>query len=265
MSTEITLPQATVGIVTALPKEHAAVCAVFQTKVRAAGVSGTVYDLCTVPCVGGQIIVAITQFLGMGNNLAAAQTSRMLSDCESIRHVIMVGIAGAIPCPEDANKHVRLGDIVVSSSHGVFQFDFGKHVQGKPFEYLSVPTKPSARLISAINRLMSLEEMGQQPWLSHIAQACRQFPEWHRPNPDTDILDDGTGTIPHPVDTNRKQEGVLDCSSAQSLAVMRCLRMLKSAMQLWRLLLVPVVFSVVLRWKVRASKTPRGFTTELAI
>ncbi|NLD90744.1 MAG: hypothetical protein GX634_10460 [Lentisphaerae bacterium] len=208
MSTEITLPQATVGIVTALPKEHAAVCAVFQTKVRAAGVSGTVYDLCTVPCVGGQIIVAITQFLGMGNNLAAAQTSRMLSDCESIRHVIMVGIAGAIPCPEDANKHVRLGDIVVSSSHGVFQFDFGKHVQGKPFEYLSVPTKPSARLISAINRLMSLEEMGQQPWLSHIAQACRQFPEWHRPNPDTDILDDGTGTIPHPVDTNRKQEGV---------------------------------------------------------
>jgi len=84
MSTEITLPQATVGIVTALPKEHAAVCAVFQTKVRAAGVSGTVYDLCTVPCVGGQIIVAITQFLGMGNNStmkALIQTGSSLSAC----------------------------------------------------------------------------------------------------------------------------------------------------------------------------------------
>lgn len=205
MTAQLTLGQAKIGIVTALPKEYAAVRAVFAPTDSAQGASGTVYDLSQVPCIGGQIVVAMTQFLGMGNNLAAAHTTRMLADCNNIRDVVMVGIAGAIPCPKDVGRHVRLGDIVVSGPHGVFQFDLGKQVVDKPFEYRSIPTRPSAMLLSAIHRLISRDEINEHPWEPHIDRTAHALPDWRRPAADTDVLDDGKGTVPHPVDPKRRQ------------------------------------------------------------
>lgn len=204
MSMELTLGQATLGIVAALPKELAAVRAIFGPTVSAAGSSGTVYDLCAVPCVGGQVVVASALLPGVGNTLAAAHTSRMLADCKNLKQVMMVGIAGAIPCPTDGEKHVRLGDIVVSGLAGVFQFDFGKYVSGRPFEYHALPTRPSALLLQAVGRLESAESLGDRPWEVHIAQTLERFPQWRRPASDTDILDDGSGPIPHPEHPKRR-------------------------------------------------------------
>jgi hypothetical protein len=54
----------------------------------------------------------------------------------NIRIGLMVGIAGGAP----SKKHdIRLGDIVVGGPRdgesGVFEFDFGKTIQGQDFEY----------------------------------------------------------------------------------------------------------------------------------
>jgi nucleoside phosphorylase/tetratricopeptide (TPR) repeat protein len=204
MEVKLTLGQATIGIVTALPKEQAAVHAVFSPTVSAAGASGTVYDLCEIPCIEGRIVVAVTLLPEMGNNLAAALTTRMLLDCEHIQDVMMVGIAGAFPCPSDPSRHVRLGDLVVSGKNGAFQFDFGKRESGKPFQHRSIPTRPSSLLSSAVKRLISFEEIGKRPWEIFIENVVKRLPDWHRPAPNTDVLDDGIGEISHPDDPTRR-------------------------------------------------------------
>lgn len=204
MSSDLALPQATVGILTALPKELAAVRAVFAHSIPVAGSSGTIYDLCAVPCIGGQVVIAMTLLPAMGNNLAAAVTSRMLHDCENVRDVMMVGIAGAIPCPSNPDRHVRLGDIVVSGLQGVYQFDIGKQESGKSFQYRSMSMRPSAKLLNAVNRLLSLQEGGKRPWEEHIARATARLADSDRPLADNDILDDGKGVITHPFDPNRR-------------------------------------------------------------
>ena len=205
MSTSLTLGHVTVGIITALPTELAAVREVFSPAKTASGPSGTMYDLYEVPCVNGIIIVAVTLLPVMGNNLATAVTTLMKRDCENIRHVMMVGVAGAIPSPANPEAHVRLGDIVVSGIHGVFQFDAGKQVSRKSFIYSSVPARPSALLINALNRLLAEECRNNRPWETLITQVCALHPEFERPNPDTDIFDDGHGPIIHPDDLKRRE------------------------------------------------------------
>lgn len=199
MSTGLTLSQAAICIVTALPKELAAVRLVFSPGDRVVGISNTTYYLSSVPCLNGQIVVAIVILPGMGNTLSAAQTTHILRDCENITDVIMIGIAGAIPCPSDVNKHVRLGDIVVSGLHGVFQFDIGKYAPNKTFEYRSISMRPSPSLWNAINQIKGMEELGEYPWELHIRRVIEQNPQWSRPASNTDVLDDGNGIIPHPA------------------------------------------------------------------
>jgi nucleoside phosphorylase/tetratricopeptide (TPR) repeat protein len=204
MSSDIALPQATIGIVTALPKEMAAARVVFEPCTPAAGQSGTIYELCAVPCIGGQIVVAMTLLPGYGNEFAAAVTSHMLRDCENVRDVMMVGIAGAIPCPSNPERHVRLGDIIVSGLQGVFQFDFGKQEQGKPFQHRHTATRPSLKLWNAVNRLLTLQESGERPWEKYIDRATARVADSHRPPADADVLDDGEGVVAHPQDPNRR-------------------------------------------------------------
>ena len=204
MNSEITLAQATIGIVTAIPKEFAAAQLVFSPNIKVSGRSGGVYYLCNVPCIGGERIVAITVLTMMGNNCATAIATHMYSDCENIEELIMVGIAGAIPCPSDGNKHVRLGDIVVSGVSGVYQFDFGKRTDDKSFECRSTPTRPSEPLLNAVNRLLADQELQKFPWENLIDSVISQVQNWGRPDDKTDILDDGMGPIKHPHDINRR-------------------------------------------------------------
>lgn len=174
MNGQLTLSQATIGILTALPKELAAVRHVFCPNSAAAGRSGNVYYLCEVPCIDGARVVAMTLLPMMGNDCASAQTTHMLADCGNMRDLMMVGISGAIPCPTDGGRHVRLGDIVVSGVPGVHQFDFGKQVGGKEFECRSVSSRPSALLLGAVNRLTAEGNLGRHPWEDHIDAVIRQ-------------------------------------------------------------------------------------------
>lgn len=120
----------------------------------------------------------------------------------------MVGIAGAVPHPEKAEHHVRLGDIVVSDRGGVIQYDLVKETGDGSIEHRNAPRPPSSELLEAINWLRSDEDLGKRPWEMFIDQGINRLgAEWQRPAPEEDVLDDvGDGTTPvtHPEDRDRR-------------------------------------------------------------
>ena len=118
-----------IAILTALPKEHAAVRTLMDDAVSHSETDhqGTRhYTFGTMPARdNGKHSLALTM-VGVGNNISAIATTQLLNDLPTIRTVILSGIAGGIPNPTSATDHVRLGDIVVSSEEGIVQFDFVK-------------------------------------------------------------------------------------------------------------------------------------------
>ena len=111
------------AIVTALPKEFAAVEVMLdQHDDRLVPGDSARY---TVGNIGSHPVV-VTLLPSMGNNPAAALSSNLLRSFPTISDILMVGIAGGVPDPNNAENHVRLGDIVVSMDGGVMQFDLGK-------------------------------------------------------------------------------------------------------------------------------------------
>ena len=89
-----------------------------------------------------------------GTAEASMVAARLMMTFRKIRFGLMVGIAGGAPSPKN---DIRLGDVVVSSvtaGHGgVFQYDYGKAIQGQDF----LPTRhlapPPEILLSALVRL----------------------------------------------------------------------------------------------------------------
>ena len=141
-----------------------------------------------------------------GNNMAAVCAADMLSAFPNIEDVIMVGIAGGVPYPENAEKHVRLGDIVVSDQQGITQYDIGKQYKNY-FEEKQRGRPPSPRLIDAVNELHTLELKGVKSWETHVEELQLKL-RWERPAEELDVLYKSDGhpeTINHPIDSLRQQ------------------------------------------------------------
>jgi nucleoside phosphorylase len=213
-TTSRNLDEATIGIVTALPKEHAAAMLVFgcdgmppilapQSRMNAA------YNLCEVTArVGGTHVVAISTLVEMGNDHCAVATTQLLNDCRNVKQVLMVGIAGAVPHPGDPENHVRLGDIVVSSANGVIQFDLGKRQSITKFQYRGTQTRPSPVLLAAVRALESEAELLRFPWEQHIAAATTKNTNFQRPDSSIDVLLDTETPISHPDDSEWRRPSV---------------------------------------------------------
>src|SRR6266700_2730729 len=164
------------AIVTALPKEFAAVEVMLDQ-----------HDDITVPgdsvryTVGniGPHLVVIILLPKMGNNLASTVSSNLLRSFTSVGDILMVGIAGGVPDPNNAENHVRLGDIVVSTDAGVMQFDLGKleqvvHEGETPREHFTIRASdppPSARLQQAVRFLEARRIRKERPWAHHIVRS----------------------------------------------------------------------------------------------
>ncbi|KAL5343573.1 hypothetical protein BJX70DRAFT_385361 [Aspergillus crustosus] len=77
------------------------------------------------------IVIACLPAGQMGTNAAAATTARMLAAFPSLKHGLLVGIAGGVPSEK---ADIRLGDVVIGQPDGqyggVVQYDFGKTVPG---------------------------------------------------------------------------------------------------------------------------------------
>ena len=198
------------AIVTALPKEFAAVEIMLDQHddITIPGDSGRY----TVGIIGPHPVV-VTLLPKMGNNLATAVSSNLLRSFPTISDILMIGIAGGVPDPNNAENHVRLGDIVISMDAGVMQFDLGKYEQvvakGEPpreqFIIRAIDPPPSARLQQAVRFLEARRIRREQPWEQYITHATALENAVRPPNT-KDILYDShvpTKVIPHPKDAKR--------------------------------------------------------------
>jgi nucleoside phosphorylase len=196
-----------IGIITALPKEMAAVRAILskvqRPRIKRAGGMKEYYVGSIPDRSGGEHRVALG-LAGMGNNQAAARATNLLRDFPSVKTIVMVGIAGGIPNPEKPEHHVRLGDVVVSGEPGIIQYDLVKDTDGQ-LEYRFPARPPSASLLEAA-RIMEAEMLGgADPISVHVKKAIAKL-GWRRPPANSDILyssDDPSLRIPHPRDTSR--------------------------------------------------------------
>lgn len=204
------LAEATVGIITALPEEFAAVQKVFGCSeiISAPGAgAGRMYSIAKIANLHDEIhTVAIAMLSDMGNNSAAIRASLMKSHCPKVEHIIMTGIAGAVPNHTKPDDHVRLGDIVVSDRQGVIQYDLDKESTGFT-EHRYAPRPPSASLTDAHRLLSSNALLGKFPWDEYIEKAVNSLGyQWQRPSEELDVLKETSSEkiICHPVDPSRR-------------------------------------------------------------
>lgn len=208
----------TIGVITALPKEWAAVECHFDRPEDYKGPrTSTRYKIGVLPALcGGEHVVALVQS-GMGNNAAAARAGLLFNDFQYMKHVVMIGIAGAVPYPSKPSDHVRLGDVVVSDRSGVIQYDMGKKTaDGWIPRHQAVP--PSAELLAAVRNLQGRELKTPIDWAKLLTRTAA-LPDSVRPNDQDDKLlatppprrwwDFLCGTKPdryleHPADPDRR-------------------------------------------------------------
>src|SRR5690242_14314821 len=108
----------TFGIVTALPEEFTAMRAMIERPVdrRVAGDTATyVYGTMRSASRGRQHRVVLTLLGETGNDAAAHGCANLVRSFPTVEQVLMVGVAAGVPAPHDAARHVRLGDVVVST------------------------------------------------------------------------------------------------------------------------------------------------------
>jgi nucleoside phosphorylase len=198
----------TIGIITALPLEYAAVRSILELtedkSVPGKG-AGKRYCLGKVPTNDEGKHSVVLCLASMGNNQAAVRASLLLNYFSELTSIVMVGIAGGIPDPEKPNDHVRLGDIVISNEKGVVQYDLIKETNSVTIHRHS-PRPPSASLLEGVRLLEAKELMGEKPWLKFIDQALLPKGQ-QRPSVETDVLISSTDPnqeLKHPDDPERQ-------------------------------------------------------------
>ncbi|RPA75369.1 purine and uridine phosphorylase [Ascobolus immersus RN42] len=145
----------TVGWISAVWTEYVAARQFFDEMFDDPEKPSTDHNEYTLGRIGKHNVVVTLMTKGtIGSNSAAIVARDMLHLFPNIRVCLMVGIGGGVP----SKKHdIRLGDVVVSMPvnglGGVFQSDFGKNVQGKPFQFTGLMDRVPDVLISAVYKL----------------------------------------------------------------------------------------------------------------
>jgi nucleoside phosphorylase len=205
----------TIGIITALPHEYAAVKVLLESQYpifmsgRGAG-RQYLYGELSAPD-GGNHSIVLALLPDTGNNLASTRAALLLQHFPSVNILIMSGIAGGVPNPDKPAEHVRLGDIVISNREGVVQYDFGKEEleEGRvKFTPRHPPRPPSASLVESARLLQAGEMEGERPWVQYITRGLERLSAT-RPSAETDVLASSTNPdeeIPHPSDPRRLKD-----------------------------------------------------------
>ncbi|PGH01089.1 hypothetical protein GX51_05404, partial [Blastomyces parvus] len=168
----------------------------------------------TLGSIGGHnVVMACLPHGEYGIASAASVAKDMLHSFPDIRIGLMVGIGGGAP----SERHdIRLGDIVVSTpgeNHGgVFQYDFGKTMQGRRFQTTGFLNKPPSSLLAAVTSLKVEYELGDHELDSAISDILDKKPKlrkkYKQPDPCTDRLYQ-KGSI-HP--SNSEASGAATCA-----------------------------------------------------
>lgn len=176
-------------IVTVLPEELDALRRVFDECVELrSDIHPVTYFRASVPCFDKpefkhQIVIA--SVFSIGNCASAIAATSALKDFNSIRDILVVGIAGGIPAPNELDGDVRLGDVVVSAKKGLVQYDMVKlEENAKPFIRSTMPL-PSPHLSTQV-ALLEADKLAKRPWETHIDRVTGSDVAYARPNDDTD-------------------------------------------------------------------------------
>jgi nucleoside phosphorylase len=209
-------PVPTIGIITALPHEAAAVRAMLgdlpEFPVPGSG-AGRRYWATEISAKHGVHRVVVAQTSGQGNNHAAIRASQLLAHFPTVQSIIMCGIAAGVPHPDREPEHdVRLGDIIVSNQKGVVQYDFVKRAvdkdSGEVFEEVRAsPIPPSAELLDAVQILETETYFEKRPWEQVLTTGLATL-KWTRPDSQTDPLNVESGqTEPVPPLNRQRRPG----------------------------------------------------------
>lgn len=103
---------------------------------------------------GHNVVIAVLPDGEYGTSSAASVATDMLRTFKNIKIGLMVGVGGGAPSSRD---DIRLGDVVVSAPRagksGVFQYDYGKTIQGRHLEHTRSLAPPPPLLRAAVNDL----------------------------------------------------------------------------------------------------------------
>ncbi|CEL11625.1 hypothetical protein ASPCAL14725 [Aspergillus calidoustus] len=102
------------------------------------------------------VVIAVLPDGEYGTAAAAMVATNMQNSFPNVRIGLLVGIGGGVP----SERHdVRLGDVVISAPRdgkgGVFQYDFGKTMQGRSFQHTRYLNQPPTALRTALTGLQA--------------------------------------------------------------------------------------------------------------
>jgi nucleoside phosphorylase len=191
----------TIGLVTAIPEEFAAMRALLGASVEhhVTGDPAT-YVLGAVPSwdSGKHHHIALTLLGETATDAAADGCTHLLRSFPSVAAVLMVGIAAGIPNVAHPARHVRLGDIVVAT-HGIVDYGHVRSVADDLQPRRQFP-RPSARFVRCADMLKADELGGLRPWEQWLGDGQpTNLSGYRRPPSRTDILRDREGNrLSHP-------------------------------------------------------------------
>ncbi|XP_044761930.1 uncharacterized protein LOC123319140 isoform X3 [Coccinella septempunctata] len=232
MPTMASSKQPTIAIITAQYCEKLAVDAMIENKetfVRYTTVGES--NVYTLGNIGAHRIVC-TKLPSVGHTreamtAAGNTTTRLLGTFQKVDYVFLVGAGGGVPHYTDYNKHVRLGDVVVSypTKEKNIYFYCEKALQNEKdcdFEFKSYrPNNLNLQEIAAnLKSSADNDTRVSPPWVNYIRDALNILssspePDFRPPSSDTDKLYMNIGNkdiieVAHPLPQDksvRRQEG----------------------------------------------------------
>jgi nucleoside phosphorylase len=151
----------------------------------------------------GKHVVSLTLLARMNNKGSASACTNVLRTFPNLELLVLSGIALAVPNVSAPQKHVRLGDIVVSDRAGIIDLDHVVRSESGS-QSRSILPPPSAELTRALGELEVLAFEGRLPWMSKIQAITDTLPAFARPSEAEDVLlDESKNVIAPPQDDER--------------------------------------------------------------
>lgn len=203
----------TIGWICALPTEHTAACLFLDEEHGqpdpdhiAAG-DNNAYELGVM--AGHKVVIAVLPHGEYGTSTAATVATNMLRSFPNIKVGLMVGVGGGAPT---SDNDIRLGDVVVSSPKdgkgGVYQYDYGKRIQGHEFKPTGHLNQPPSAVLTAMALLVSRYERKGNQIGQAVDAILEENPRLRKKygRPEVDILYASNVVHPHGDDRRNCEE-----------------------------------------------------------
>ncbi|EEZ98475.1 hypothetical protein TcasGA2_TC000967 [Tribolium castaneum] len=232
MPTMVSSKQPTIAIITAQYCEKLAVDAMIENKetfVRYTTVGES--NVYTLGNIGAHRIVC-TKLPSVGHTreamtAAGNTTTRLLGTFQKVDYVFLVGVGGGVPHYTDYNKHVRLGDVVIShpvDNKDVYVYCETAKVSDKGYDFEVKHYRPNNFILQDISSQLKSSDSGDNgtvsPWAKYLKDGLNILSsqietDFNPPSVETDKLYMTIGErdlieVAHPVpqDKNiKRQEG----------------------------------------------------------